>query len=1221
MKQVFFLVTYLFIHLNFCNAQIGIYKSVYGYINGTTQNIKTNSNNDIFVSINGGPVDVDPTSYYYAVGSNTGGSGSIVKYDENQNLLWGASFTSTLGNGFSINSIYLEHTNYVYIVGTYEGVVDLDPSVGVSTYTSMGSTDICIIKLTQAGQFVWAKSIGGASGDTGSDVSVDNLGNISIGAMFSSTIDADPGVGISNIVSNGYSDILLVQLDASGNYNWAFNVGNANYDNINKVLTYGTDVYIFGTILNTVDFNPSPTATYTISNSGSYYGYMAKYTGAGSFVKVRPLNASEVNLYDATINKNDMLVIAGNYKGTIETNPAGPSYTLTANGYREGFIAKYDTALQVQFAISTRGNISNFYSDCYFYGVDTDSLQNIYVTGSYMEEIDFDPSPAANTFTTTGISGELDALVLKYSPTGQYIGGFKFGNANTQFSKTIALNKNLQFYISGTTTGVTDYDPAATTATLNTNCFLAKYGSLAGKTNTLNINICHGQNYMLNGKSYSATGLYKEVFYLINGNDSTVYLNLNVQNTNPYVTTDGSILKSNALAGATFQWLNCNGYQVVSGANSYSYSPADNDSYAVAITYAGCTDTSSCNNVFISVNAGVPQLNWVYKSGDWGSGRSLFTDNYNNVYVSGGFQGIMDIDFSASEKNIQSTSTSVDIFLSKYDNNGNYIWSVPMGTSGTSTYAEKGESVFVDEQQNVYVAGTYQFPFDIDPGSGVYMLNDPVAGCCDDNIFIAKFNANGQLIWAKGMGGNGYVYLYNLSMDKSGNIAIVGEFTGTFDVDPGTPVLNLTGGTNALSQGYLAKFNNNGTLLSAMSFTTNNSSVENLTRGVTFDGKGNMIVTGSFTGSMDFDPSVVNSVITSSSPATTDIFYAKYSPSMQLIWAKRIGAASTNDFGGFIVSGQNNDFYMSGKGGLAPVGADFVARFDSMGVLKTTYNLTSTDDSYYLPRLAIDKAYNLYVAGTYFTTVNVGSGNQSSVGVDDIYLVKYASATPSPKWGFRLGSSNNETAAAVAVDKEGNVFVTGYFNNTIDFDPSPSGTYTLDAVSGGSNFIAKYGQGCAPINTISTVGTGFLTTSVTNSFYEWKDCNTNQIVGSTTTNTFYPVTPGQYKAIIHQGNCVDSSACQTVSVITTGIEVQEIAPIQIYPVPAFSSITVYSTSENITYARLYDVNGRLVFDSNALINLKELNITLENIKDGIYMLEITSDDKRISRKKIIKAGS
>jgi hypothetical protein len=122
------------------------------------------------------------------------------------------------------------------------------------------------------------------------------------------------------------------------------------------------------------------------------------------------------------------------------------------------------------------------------------------------------------------------------------------------------------------------------------------------------------------------------------------------------------------------------------------------------------------------------------------------------------------------------------------------------------------------------------------------------------------------------------------------------------------------------------------------------------------------------------------------------------------------------------------------------------------------------------------------VTGYFAGTADFGGGSWTSAGGNDIFLAKYSSSNGSPLWAKRLGGTTTDSAYGVAVDGGGNVWVTGDFTSTVNFGggaltPSGGGDIFLAkySSSGGYVWANHFGTGSswAPhANAVSVDGSG-----------------------------------------------------------------------------------------------------------------------------------------------------
>jgi len=178
----------------------------------------------------------------------------------------------------------------------------------------------------------------------------------------------------------------------------------------------------------------------------------------------------------------------------------------------------------------------------------------------------------------------------------------------------------------------------------------------------------------------------------------------------------------------------------------------------------------------------------VFGGTDHSEARSVAVDSSGNVYTTGSFEGTVDFDPGAGTANLTSNG-SYDVFVSKLDSSGNYVWTKQFG----GTEYSRGYSVAVDSSGNVYTTGDFQGTFDFDPGAGTANLtaNDGT------DVFVSKLDSSGNHLWAKSCGGGvgGGVdndIGYSVAVDSSGNVYTTGVFQHTVDFDPGAGTTEFT---------------------------------------------------------------------------------------------------------------------------------------------------------------------------------------------------------------------------------------------------------------------------------------------------------------------------------------------------------------------------------------------------------------------------------------------
>lgn len=374
-----------------------------------------------------------------------------------QSFTWAKNMGGTsLDNGLSIT---VDASGNVYTTGYFQGTADFDPGAGTTNLTSFGGTDIFISKVNSSGNFVWAKQIGGASGDVGRSIKVDASGNVYTTGQFNGSVDFNPGVGTFSLTSAGANDIFVSKLDASGNFVWAKQMGGSTNDyGQSIVLDASANVYISGAFEGTADFDPGAAISNLIS-SGGLDIFVCKLNASGNFVWAKGMGSTAQDFGTCiTLDTPGNVYTSGTFQGTADFDPSAATFTMTSVNANDVFISKLDASGNFVWAKQIGGGGNQAAN-----GIVTDALGNVYTTGSFAGATDFDPSAAVFSLNTNGAD---DIFICKLNQSGLFSFAKSMGSSGFDYGRGITLDASGNVVTTGEFYGTVDFDPGIGTNTL-----------------------------------------------------------------------------------------------------------------------------------------------------------------------------------------------------------------------------------------------------------------------------------------------------------------------------------------------------------------------------------------------------------------------------------------------------------------------------------------------------------------------------------------------------------------------------------------------------------------------------------------------------------------------------------------------------------------------------------------------------------------------------------
>jgi len=269
--------------------------------------------------------------------------------------------------------------------------------------------------------------------------------------------------------------------------------------------------------------------------------------------------------------------------------------------------------------------------------------------------------------------------------------------------------------------------------------------------------------------------------------------------------------------------------------------------------------------------------------------RDMAIDSLGNPVVTGNFQGTVDFDPGIGELDITSAGSD-DAFVVKYTSFGELLWAATIG--GPSI--EDGLSLASDGAGNTYVGGTFFDSCDFDPGPSSYVLSSNGGG----DAFVCKLGPQGGLVWSVAMGGPATNFADGTQAltISNGQVIAAGHFTGSADFDPtgDTAILTSAGGVDV----FVSRLTLDG-LFNGVHQIGGWEGNEYCRRAIV-SASGDIILSGSFQGTVDFDPGAGEALFTGGR------YVCRWSSSAEFIWAF-LGSVSA------VVAPGTDDLYCIGS--------------------------------------------------------------------------------------------------------------------------------------------------------------------------------------------------------------------------------------------------------------------------------------------------------------------
>ena len=711
----------------------------------------------------------------------------------------------------------------------------------------------------------------------------------------------------------------------------------------------------------------------------------------------------------ATDELGNVFVI-GNYRGNVKFGDEIHS----SEGVADIFLVKYDAAGNPLWSRS----FGSFDWEA-SHGVAVDGSGNVIVIGNFHYSVDF----GGGVLTSQGNN---DIFVAKYDPDGNHLWSQRFGDQQNQEGMAVAADAAGTVAITGWFDGVLDFGGGPLTSGAQIDGYVAKFDA---------------DGNHLWSRSFGDDGFQRSDAVAIDAAGNTVitgdFAGTVDFGAGPLTSlgTDDIFLASFD-PGGELNWAQQFGDAALQRANSLA---SDSSGHVVLAGYFygsvdfggdGFTSLGASDAYVASFDAaGTHLFSRQFGGVDEQIPTSVAIDALGNIALSGFFEQTIDFGGGAL-----TSEGDHELFVASLDADGGHLWSQGFA----NVRYDFGSAVCADGAGNVVFSGGFVAPVDL--GGGTFTPGLDEAG------FLAQFDDSGGHVWSRELAmPNGFGAGLDLTVDSANAVILAGACQGSVDFGQG----ELSGGAQT-DDVILAKFAADGTPLWSRRFGDVASS--QAASEVAADAANNIVVAGTFTGSLDFGGTPL-------SANTEDVYLAKLDADGNHLWSRHFAGENwqsvqdleLSNSGAIVIAGYLNGSVDFGGGVLTSAGSGdaYVACFDASGnhLWSKSFGDASEQRAY---AVGIDADDNVFLAGMMWGNVDFGGGVFNVAGGSDIFLASF-DANGDYRFSRRFGDDKNQGLSGIALDADGNVVLTGYFEGALNF-----GGGVLNSTSGTDIFVASF---------------------------------------------------------------------------------------------------------------------------------------------------------------------
>lgn len=929
---------------------------------------------------------------------------------------WVNTYSTGQGTITEPLSSALDNDGNIIIVGQMRGAIDFDADAAYAIETSGSSSREIpyIAKYSPNGDLIWVNSFPANGNSRFKDVTLDATGNIYVSGTFLRVLKLDPDDPSFEIVSTeeNESDALVASYAPNGGFRWGFGLEGPGTEDGSSIAYNNGQVIVSGAFSQTLDLDPTAGITQVSTPGGQAGGqqmFVAAYNAADGGLNYGFSIEGTLNFdlpFDITTDDADNYYITGRFRGTKDFDPGAGLSSLTTSGNDDIFVSSYTSAGAFRWVFKVGVSGADEGRNIVWRN------GNLYLLGLFTFNPDFDPGAGSAVALSNGFK---DIFFARYDDDGNFINVLTYGTSGNDDCRGIAADDNDNLYIGGRIAGTIDLNPNGVQTDFvsqSTDSFVASYNSAMElnwyqqvSTNSFSEPISVHLN--ASGEVFGIGAAQGLVDLDANGSG------LLFDQSNPF-TKQQFIYRCDASGVLQNGWMTSpleGGDDVV----NHIVGQPDGSSF-VGGSYEGGQLFLETGEQYVATTGPGAFIAKQNPQGETGAlvnfhgtvaadVRALDVDANGNLYGALFYRGDLTMEvngvptvFTANVNNLPA------MLLVRFDNNLNLVWSKTfLNQTAIQVVSD------LDVEANALVV-TGHFTGDLELAPGTVLTDNG-----NDEVFLAKFDLDGNLIWGNSFGSTSNDSGEDVHIGQDEKIYLVAKkrFDVNFDPAGAAPVLAGDGGFDLAFVAY----NPDGSFIWAQQGEGSNVQVG----GVSSTENGSMLVYAEYSGTATYGEGA--NAITLTSDGFKDLMLLKFLADGTIDFGfTAVTGTSAEEAGDVVLSGDSlivtGELLQTGSlnssdGGSTPYDLPsahaFYASYDTSGVLLNSFIFNTTQGQ--SEAFDVDVAGDgLYIAGRFaqlFAVTDPVTPEQERLALsdDDGFAVRFG---PSIEAQPCVGDFNND---------------------------------------------------------------------------------------------------------------------------------------------------------------------------------------------------------------------